>query len=208
MTDSKIEVNNSPRFIKLVIVGDVGIGKTSLLIRYASGVFPTESSPTVFDGMATPAQVPGIGTVYLAFSDTAGHEDYDRLRPLSYPGVDIILVCFSVARPASLDNVQEKWIQELRHHLPKVPIILVGCQTDLRNDREAMQELRKSGYHIPTSFDKGTVVALRIGAVNYVECSSLLGDGVTEVFETAVRTAVLEPVRTSRRRKGARCVVA
>ena len=46
--------------------------------------------------------------VELALWDTAGQEDYDRLRPLSYPDSHVILICFSVDSPDSLDNVQEK----------------------------------------------------------------------------------------------------
>lgn len=44
----------------------------------------------------------------LALWDTAGQEDYDRLRPLSYPDSHVILICFAVDSPDSLDNVQEK----------------------------------------------------------------------------------------------------
>ena len=51
--------------------------------------------------------------------DTAGQEDYDRLRPLSYPQTDVFLVCFSVVKPDSFENVKEKWIPEIRHHCPR-----------------------------------------------------------------------------------------
>jgi hypothetical protein len=58
--------------------------------------------------------------------DTAGQEDYDRLRPLSYPDTDVILMCFSIDSPDSLENIPEKWTPEVRHFCPNVPIILVG----------------------------------------------------------------------------------
>ena len=51
--------------------------------------------------------------------DTAGQEDYDRLRPLSYPQTDVFLVCFSVIAPHSFENVREKWVPEIRHHNPR-----------------------------------------------------------------------------------------
>lgn len=88
--------------------------------------------------------------------DTAGQEDYDRLRPLSYPDTDVILMCFSVDSPDSLENIPEKWTPEVKyrissfvikslirsfvtrlqvkHFCPNVPIILVGNKKDLRND--------------------------------------------------------------------------
>lgn len=64
--------------------------------------------------------------VELALWDTAGQEDYDRLRPLSYPDTDVILMCFSIDSPDSLENIPEKWTPEVRHFCPNVPIILVG----------------------------------------------------------------------------------
>ena len=52
--------------------------------------------------------------------DGGAEQDYDRLRPLSYPQTDVFLVCFSVISPASFENVKEKWIPEITHHCPKV----------------------------------------------------------------------------------------
>ena len=66
----------------------------------------------------------------LGLFDTAGQEDYDRLRPLSYPQTDVFLVCFSVTSPASFENVKEKWFPEVHHHCPGVPcLIVVSFQT-------------------------------------------------------------------------------
>ena len=76
--------------------------------------------------------------------DTAGQEDYDRLRPLSYPDRHVILICFAVDSPDSLDNVQEKWISEVMHFCQNLPIILVGCKKDLRRDPKTIEELRKT----------------------------------------------------------------
>lgn len=82
--------------------------------------------------------------VELALWDTAGQEDYDRLRPLSYPDSHVILICFAVDSPDSLDNVQEKWISEVLHFCSGLPIILVGCKKDLRNDPKTVEELRRT----------------------------------------------------------------
>jgi len=82
--------------------------------------------------------------VELALWDTAGQEDYDRLRPLSYPDSHVILICFAVDSPDSLDNVQEKWISEVLHFCSGLPIILVGCKKDLRGDPKTIEELRRT----------------------------------------------------------------
>ena len=63
---------------------------------------------------------------------SGGQEDYDRLRPLSYPDTDVILMCFSIDSPDSLQNIPEKWVPEVEHFCPNVPIVLVGNKKDLR----------------------------------------------------------------------------
>lgn len=92
---------------KLVIVGDGACGKTCLLIVFSRGTFPEVYVPTVFENYVADVEVDGKH-VELALWDTAGQEDYDRLRPLSYPDSHVILICFAVDSPDSLDNVQEK----------------------------------------------------------------------------------------------------
>lgn len=62
----------------------------------------------------------------LELIDTAGQEDYDRLRPLSYNKANIFLVCYSVVNPASFTNVKETWVPELKEHAEHVPFLLVS----------------------------------------------------------------------------------
>ena len=71
----------------------------------------------------------------MALWDTAGQEDYDKLRPLSYAKAHVFLACFSLTSKTSLLNIEEKWIPELKLFGKKVPIILVGCQKDLRTGK-------------------------------------------------------------------------
>ena len=68
----------------------------------------------------------------LLTTPTAGQEDYDRLRPLSYPMTDVFVVCFDVSRRASFENVRNKWFPEVQHYCPDTPSILVGMKSDLR----------------------------------------------------------------------------
>ncbi|PVU86956.1 hypothetical protein BB560_005979 [Smittium megazygosporum] len=97
---------------KLVIVGDGACGKTCLLIVFSNGTFPEVYVPTVFENYVADVKVDGR-RVELTLWDTAGQEDYDRLRPLSYPESHVILICFSVDSPDSLDNVSEKELRQM-----------------------------------------------------------------------------------------------
>jgi len=173
---------------KLVIVGDGACGKTCLLIVFSKDQFPEVYVPTVFENYVADIEVDGK-QVELALWDTAGQEDYDRLRPLSYPDTDVILMCFSIDSPDSLDNIPEKWTPEVRHFCPNVPIILVGNKKDLRNDPNTIKELAKMKQE-PVKPEDGRTMAEKINAFAYLECSAKSKEGVREVFETATRAAL------------------
>ena len=118
----------------------------------------------------------------LGLFDTAGQEDYDRLRPLSYPQTDVFLVCFSVTSPASFENVREKWFPEVHHHCPGVPCLIVGTQTDLRDDPSVREKLGKQKMS-PVKKEDGERMAKELGAVKYVECSALTQYKLKDVFD-------------------------
>ncbi|KAJ3106044.1 GTP-binding protein Rho1 [Physocladia obscura] len=184
---------------KLVIVGDGACGKTCLLIVFSKKQFPEVYVPTVFENYIADITIDGR-RVELALWDTAGQEDYDRLRPLSYPDSHVILICFAVDSPDSLDNVQEKWISEVLHFCAGLPIILVACKKDLRNDARVIEELRKI-QQSPVTPQQGQVVAEKIGAYRYLECSARTGEGVNEIFEHATRAALTNRGATPNSRK-------
>jgi cell division control protein 42 len=112
----------------------------------------------------------------------AGQEDYDRLRPLSYPQTDVFLVCFSVTSPASFENVKEKWFPEVHHHCPGVPCLIVGTQVDLRDDSQVIEKLARQKQR-PVAIEQGERLARELGAVKYVECSALTQKGLKNVFD-------------------------
>ncbi len=184
---------------KLVIVGDGACGKTCLLIVFSKGAFPELYVPTVFENYVADVEVDGR-RIELALWDTAGQEDYDRLRPLSYPDSNVILICFAVTAPDTLENVEEKWISEVLHFCQGVPIILVGCKIDLRNDPKTNQQLSKLGQK-PVTAAEGQAVAEKIKALTYMECSAKLNQGVREVFEAATRAALQTKEKKEKKRK-------
>ncbi|RVD85598.1 uncharacterized protein DFL_003915 [Arthrobotrys flagrans] len=188
--------------IKCVVVGDGAVGKTCLLISYTTNKFPSEYVPTVFDNYAVTVMI-GDEPYTLGLFDTAGQEDYDRLRPLSYPQTDVFLVCFSVTSPASFENVKEKWIPEVRHHCPGIPCLIVGTQVDLRDDPGVIDKLNRQKMK-PIQTTDGERLAKDLQAVKYVECSALTQKNLKNVFDEAI-VAALEPPKAEKKKKG--CVL-
>ena len=120
--------------------------------------------------------------LFMRHHGILGQEDYDRLRPLSYPQTDVFLVCFSVTSPASFENVKEKWFPEVHHHCPGVPCLIVGTQVDLRDDPQVMEKLQRQKQR-PVAPEQGERLARELGAVKYVECSALTQKGLKNVFD-------------------------
>ena len=152
----------------------------------------------VFDNYAVTVMIGGEPYT-LGLFDTAGQEDYDRLRPLSYPQTDVFLVCFSVVSPSSFENVKEKWVPEITHHCQKTPFLLVGTQIDLRDDAATVEKLAKNKQRVIT-IDQGEKLARELKAVKYVECSALTQKGLKNVFDEAILAALEPPEPVKKRR--------
>eukprot|EP00019_Armaparvus_languidus_P007850 CAMPEP_0168595432 /NCGR_PEP_ID=MMETSP0420-20121227/9462_1 /TAXON_ID=498008 /ORGANISM="Pessonella sp." /LENGTH=189 /DNA_ID=CAMNT_0008631885 /DNA_START=31 /DNA_END=597 /DNA_ORIENTATION=- len=186
MADADVKTENSEH-VKCVVVGDGAVGKTALLMTFTSGEFPAEYIPTICDNFRQTLEVDSK-TVSLSLWDTAGQESYERLRPMSYRGADVFVMCYSTMNQASHDNIAEKWIPEIRHHRPDTPILLVGTKTDMRdNPDEDAKKLAESQKLMPVAKEKGEELASRTKCVKYMECSAKTEYNVRAVFEEAVR---------------------
>ncbi|KAL4312363.1 hypothetical protein GQ457_01G025720 [Hibiscus cannabinus] len=189
---------SASKFIKCVTVGDGAIGKTCLLISYTSNTFPTDYVPTVFDNFSANVVVDG-STVNIGLWDTAGQEDYNRLRPLSYRGADVFILAFSLISKASYENIAKKWIPELKHYAPGVPTILVGTKLDLRNDEQYFIDHPAS---TPISTAQGEELKKQIGAPAYIECSAKTQQNVKAVFDAAIKVVLQAPKENKNKSSG------
>ncbi|KAH3846298.1 cell division control protein 42 homolog [Dreissena polymorpha] len=185
------------KFIKCVVVGDGAVGKTCMLMSYATNKFPTEYVPTVFDNYAVTVTVRGT-SYQLGLIDTAGQEEYEGLRSLSYPGTHVFLLAYSVVMPDTMQNLEYKWIPEIRTNSPASAFLIVGTQTDLRDNEKIRQKLQKRKQK-PVTPEEGARLAKRVNADCYVECSAFTQQGLKDVFDEAM-LAVLEPKIKRRRR--------
>eukprot|EP00026_Physarum_polycephalum_P015119 Phypoly_transcript_15735.p1 GENE.Phypoly_transcript_15735~~Phypoly_transcript_15735.p1 ORF type:complete len:198 (+),score=35.83 Phypoly_transcript_15735:294-887(+) len=190
--------------IKLVVIGDGGVGKTSLLITFTTNSFPVDYIPTVFDNYAANFLIDGR-TVNLGLWDTGGREESDRLRPLSYPQTDVFLVCFSLTSRPSLKNVSAKLVPEIKHHCHGVPFIVVGTKEDLREDPEVIEQLRAKGEK-PITQKEGQELSNYVGASCYIEVSSKFQKNLKFLFDSAARLALL-PSASSKKRKNGTCIM-
>jgi Ras-related C3 botulinum toxin substrate 1 len=123
--------------------------------------------------------------IFIHISFSTGQEDYDRLRPLSYPETQVFLVCFSLISPVSYDNVRNKWAKEIKTHTQNVPMILVGLKLDMREDADIAKRLAAQDM-APITTEMGISMAKDIGAYSYNECSAKTQKGLNKVFNDAI----------------------
>lgn len=133
------------RRLKIKVVGDGGVGKTSFLIRWYYENFPDQDDTPLFPGRER--ILPSVQDTFftnmtvdresyvLTFWDTLCGADFQRFRPLEYEDTDVFLVFFDISNPTSFQNVSTVWVPELKHYMPGTPILVVGNKTDLRTSR-------------------------------------------------------------------------
>jgi len=180
--------NRKPIPRKLVVVGDGAVGKTSLCNVFTRGTFIQVYEPTVFENYVHDIQVDDT-IIELSLWDTAGQEDFDRLRSLSYAETHVVMMCFSVDNPTSLENIEAKWVDEILEYCPGVKLVLVALKCDMREDQPTLDRLSRTGAH-PVDYEEGLAVARRIRASRYLECSAKHNRGVNEVFYEAARVSI------------------
>ena len=84
-----------------------------------------------------------------------------------------------------------QWLPEVTQHCPNTPLILLGTQQDLRNDKDRVERLRRENL-APISTTEGLKLQREIGAVKYLECSALTQEGVKTVFDEAIRAVLIK----------------
>ena len=172
----------------------------------------TRSEPTVFENYVHDIFIDNTH-VELSLWDTAGQEEFDRLRSLSYDDTHAIMLCFSVDSPDSLENVESKWVGEIAENCPGVKLVLVALKCDLRggskNGDEEGEGERNNAKGAAIDYKQGLAVAEKIKALRYLgesswlepndgrhtnkvraECSAMKNRGVNEAFTEAARVAL------------------
>ncbi|TRZ00644.1 hypothetical protein DNTS_027224 [Danionella cerebrum] len=165
--------------IKCVVVGDNAVGKTRLICARACNATLTQ-----YQLLAT--HVPTVWAI----------DQYRVCQEVRFTLDYVVVLCFSIANPNSLSHVKSMWYPEIKHFCPRAPVILVGCQLDLRYaDLDAVNRARrplarpiKANEILPP--EKGREVAKEMG-VPYYETSVVAQFGIKDVFDNAIRAALI-----------------
>lgn len=195
--------------IKCVVVGDNAVGKTRLICARACNTTLTQYQllsthvPTVWaidqyrvcqEVLERSRDVVDEVSISLRLWDTFG--DHHKDRRFAYGRSDVVVLCFSIANPNSLNHVKTMWLPEIKHFCPRTPVVLVGCQLDLRYaDLEAVNRARRPLARPIRPNDilppeKGREVAKELG-IPYYETSVFDQFGIKDVFDNAVRGALI-----------------
>ncbi|MGE3921177.1 MAG: GTP-binding protein [Gammaproteobacteria bacterium] len=182
--------------IKVTLVGNTGVGIAHLLQRYIYNNFYVEYVLYRDHGNGSCFRVLNNHNVSFSFNATAGEEDYDRIRPISYTNTNVVIIAFSIIKSATFTAVREKWLPEIRHYLPNIPIVLVGIKSDLKTDPDTLETLRRNGQSIVSQAE---IDALKreFHLDSYIEVSSLTGSGVNAAFENAAYAASWNTLQTA-----------
>lgn len=157
---------------KVVVAGDAGVGKTSLIRRYCEGKFFASRVATIgVDFHTQRVRVP-TGLVKLSIWDMAGQEQFEVVRAGFYRGSRAAALVYDVTAPASLVNLAH-WREEVLQAVPHQGLLVVGNKIDLQR---AIQP------------EAGQTFAFEIGAT-YLETSALTGEGVARLFEALATAA-------------------
>ncbi|KAM0674051.1 hypothetical protein GVAV_002569 [Gurleya vavrai] len=164
---------------KIVVIGDGACGKTCLLEVFKKNKFPEDYIPTIIDNFVETVEVDGV-EVNLAIWDTAGQEEYDAVRPVSYSETDLIFLCYSIEKKDMLLNIGAKWMPEIRNYCPTAGTFLVGLKSDLRGDPSV--DIK----NVASERD-GEDLKDQIGAAQFLECSAKNNTNVKLLFEEAAK---------------------
>jgi len=157
---------------KLAILGDAGVGKTSLVNQYCENIFKEDYRATMgVHLIKKDIELENINSiVHLILWDIAGQDAYEKTRQKYYDGCTGALLVYDITRYNTFNSIEQKWIKDFSKHVKSnVPYVLIGNKTDLEQDRGVFSE-------------DALKLASKINAADFIETSAKLGDNVEEAF--------------------------
>mmetsp|Transcript_35067 Transcript_35067/g.81857 ORF Transcript_35067/g.81857 Transcript_35067/m.81857 type:complete len:198 (+) Transcript_35067:91-684(+) len=173
----------------MVVLGDTGVGKTCIVVRYVEGRFSAGSMSTIGASFMIKKMTLGDVRVTLQIWDTAGQERFRSLAPMYYRGAAAAVLVFDVGRRESFLKAQE-WVAELKKHADVDCVLAIACnKSDLAADQRQV------------SFEQAAEYAKSIGAEAF-DTSAKLNKGIDELFLHVAKRLVEKRNSESTTRQG------
>ncbi|KAG8955771.1 hypothetical protein FRC00_005288 [Tulasnella sp. 408] len=174
---AKALMTSRPRTFKILLLGDVSVGKTALLRQFSYGEFNPGQASTLWYDVEFKEMVIQNHRVRLALWDTGGQEKFKSLPPVVFHKARAAVLVYDVSNPGSLEGLNE-WVRQLQKHADQIPMIVVGNKADLLPTDADEQ--------VPALCAQAEQFAKRVGAFKHVNASARSGEGVNGVFEDLV----------------------
>ncbi|KAJ1854542.1 Vacuolar protein sorting-associated protein 21 [Coemansia sp. RSA 1822] len=198
-TDSAQSPPAKPTPVKVVLLGEAAVGKSSLVLRFVNDDFVENKEPTIGAAFMTQKVRLEDSVLKLDIWDTAGQERFHSLAPMYYRNADAAVVVYDITRASSLDKAKS-WIKELqRHASPNIVIALVGNKLDLVDSEEVEEneeEVAERGRQVQAETARAYAQEMNL---LFIETSAKTGMGVVETFTEIAKKLDLEQIANSRR---------
>ncbi|KAL0079808.1 ras family-domain-containing protein [Phycomyces blakesleeanus] len=199
-------MNSKPVPVKLVLLGESAVGKSSLVIRFVDREFVQNREPTIGAAFLTQKCPLEDHTIKFEIWDTAGQERFHSLAPMYYRNAQAAIVVYDVTKAASLEKAKS-WVKELQRQAhSQIVIALVGNKVDLveatparptQSDEEAEEAEEEETVTRQVSTEEASAYAAETGLL-FFETSARLGINVDRVFTEIAKSIPLEIIMYNR----------
>ena len=175
--------------LKLILVGDGRVGKTSIINKYLYNTFNENEPMTINSCFLEKKMIINEKTFKFALWDTAGQEKFNSVTPVYYRDAKGVILVYDITNARSFERVQ-KWIEEVRSYNKECEIVICGNKVDIKETYEDGVDKDKAKAYVES---KG---------IEHFYTSAKTGEGLEEVFEYVAKKVVENYERDSKGKSG------
>lgn len=166
--------------IQCSIIGDSGVGKTTLLENLGTRTKLEEHNGVIFCKFEAGVTTRSGDPVKISYTECSYSDEHSRLRSLSYKNSQVIFICFSTIDRSSFENAVLQWFPEVNFVVPNIPVYIIGTKSDLRDEILATGT---SSVQKIVSTSEGNELCDQMGAIQYLETAVANTDTLTVVLK-------------------------